>query len=123
MVGPVDPFGGGQFDFFDSPPGLAGKLADASEAFKPPRTALVDYPPGSPCGRVADPTHQRDTLRAVLGVPLNVATRQVLQVPLTYQIDGGEDWVQQTLRLYRGRRERRNERCGGTWQNRVAGRP
>jgi D-proline reductase (dithiol) PrdB len=27
-------------------------LADISEGFKPPRTALVDYPPGSPCGRV-----------------------------------------------------------------------
>ena len=76
-------------------------LADTSEAFKPPRTALVDYPPGSPCGRVGDATHQRDTLRAVLGVPLNVATRQVLQVPLAYQADGGKDWVEQTLRLYR----------------------
>jgi D-proline reductase (dithiol) PrdB len=76
-------------------------LADTSEAFKPPRTALVDYPPGSPCGRVGDATHQRDTLRAALSVPLDVATRQVLRVPLTYQADGGQDWVQQTVRLYR----------------------
>jgi D-proline reductase (dithiol) PrdB len=76
-------------------------LADTSEAFKPPRTALLNYPPGSPCGRVGDPAHQRDTLRAALSVPLNVATRQVLPVPLTYQVDGGEDWVQQTLQLYR----------------------
>jgi D-proline reductase (dithiol) PrdB len=76
-------------------------LADTSEAFKPPRTALVEYPPGSPCGRVNDAEHQRETLRAALHVPLNVATRQVMAVPLTYQADGGQDWVQQTLRLYR----------------------
>lgn len=80
-------------------------LADTSEAFKPPRTALADYPPGSPCGRVADPHHQRETLRAALGVPLDVATRQVLSVPLAYQADGGSDWEEQTLRLYRDGRK------------------
>lgn len=34
-------------------------------------------------------------------MPLNVATRQVVQVPLTYQADGGADWEEQTLQLYR----------------------
>lgn len=76
-------------------------LADVSEGFKPPRTALVDYPPGSPCGRVNDPDHQRDTLRAALEIPLNVADRQVARVPLSYQQNSGREWVEQTYKLYR----------------------
>jgi D-proline reductase (dithiol) PrdB len=76
-------------------------LADISQGFKPPRTALVDYPPGSPCGRVNDPAHQRATLRAALDIPLNVPDRQLARVPLTYQQDGGQEWVEQTYKLYR----------------------
>jgi D-proline reductase (dithiol) PrdB len=77
-------------------------LADITEGFKPPRTALVDYPPGSPCGRVNDQAHQRDTLRAALDIPLNVSSRQLASVPLTYQRDGGRQWVEKTYELYRG---------------------
>jgi hypothetical protein len=76
-------------------------LADISEGFKPPRTALVDYPPGSPCGRVNDPAHQRDTLRATLDIPVNMTARHVAKVPPTYQQDGGRQWVEQTYKLYR----------------------
>jgi D-proline reductase (dithiol) PrdB len=76
-------------------------LADITEGFKPPRTALVDYPPGSSCGRVNDPAHQRDTLRTALDIPLNVPARQVVPVPLTYQRDGGRNWVEKTYELYR----------------------
>lgn len=76
-------------------------LADISDGFKPPRTALVDYPPGSPCGRVNDPAHQRDTLRAALDLPPNITARHVARVPLTYQQDGGLQWMEQTYRLYR----------------------
>lgn len=80
---------------------MLSTLADISEAFKPPRTALVDYPPGSPCGRPNDPTHQRTTLTAALGVPLGAPTRQLVQVPLDYQADGGREWVDKTMQLYR----------------------
>jgi D-proline reductase (dithiol) PrdB len=76
-------------------------LADISEGFKPPRTALVDYPAGSPCGRVNDSAHQRDTLRAALDIPPNMTGRHVARVPLSYQQDGGQEWVEQTYKLYR----------------------
>lgn len=76
-------------------------LADITEGFKPPRTALLDYPPGSPCGRPYDPSHQRDTLRAAFETPLNATTRQVTLVALPFQTDGGTEWVDKTLQLYR----------------------
>jgi hypothetical protein len=74
-------------------------LADISAAFKAPRTALLEHPPGSPCGRPNDAGHQRDTLTAALGVPLGTPSRQVVEVPLAYQADGGQDWVAKTLQL------------------------
>jgi D-proline reductase (dithiol) PrdB len=55
---------------------MLSTLRDVSEAFVPPRTALVDYPIGSPCGRVGDPEHQRATLRAALSTPLHTTTPQ-----------------------------------------------
>ncbi len=56
---------------------MLSTLRDISEAYRPPRTALVDYPIGSPCGRVGDPEHQRATLRAALACPLDTTSTPV----------------------------------------------
>lgn len=48
-----------------------------------------------------DPAHQRDALRATLDIPVNTTARHVAKVPLTYQQDGGRQWVEQTYKLYR----------------------
>jgi len=80
---------------------MLSTLRDISEAYQPPRTALVDYPIGSPCGRVGDPEHQRATLRAALGCPLDTSTPQLHTVDLPYQADGGRDWIETTLAAYR----------------------
>lgn len=80
---------------------MLSTLRDISEAYQPPRTALVDYPIGSPCGRVGDPEHQRATLRAALSCPLDCTTPQLHTVDLQYQADGGRDWIETTLAAYR----------------------
>jgi D-proline reductase (dithiol) PrdB len=80
---------------------LLSTLRDISEAYQPPRTALVDYPIGSPCGRVGDLGHQRATLRAALTCPLDTTTTQLHTVDLPYQADGGRDWIETTLAAYR----------------------
>lgn len=76
-------------------------LRDISEAYQPPRTALVDYPIGSPCGRVGDPDHQRATLRAALDCPPDTTTPQLHTVDLPYQADGGREWIEKTHAAYR----------------------
>jgi hypothetical protein len=63
---------------------------------------LVDYPIGSPCGRVGDPEHQRATLRAALSCPVDTISPQLHTVDLPYQADGGRDWIETTLAAYRG---------------------
>ncbi len=80
---------------------MLSTLRDISEAFRPPRTALVDYPIGSPCGRVGDPEHQRATLRDALACPLDTTTPQFHVVDLTYQADGGREWVETVQKAYR----------------------
>jgi D-proline reductase (dithiol) PrdB len=80
---------------------MLSTLRDVSEAYRPPRTALVDYPIGSPSGRVGDPEHQRATLRAALSCPLDTAAAQLHPVDLPYQADGGRDWIETTLAAYR----------------------
>ena len=82
---------------------MLSALRDISEAYQPPRTALVDYPIGSPCGRVGDPEHQRATLRAALGCPLDTTTPQLHTVDLPYQADGGREWIETTQAAYRAR--------------------
>jgi len=80
---------------------MLSTLRDISEAYHPPRTALVDYPIGSPCGRVGDPEHQRATLRAALTCPLDTTTPQLHTVDLPYQADGGRDWIETIQAAYR----------------------
>ncbi|GLB81415.1 hypothetical protein SRL2020226_39480 [Mycobacterium kiyosense] len=80
---------------------MLSTLRDISEAYRPPRTALVDYPIGSPCGRVGDPEHQRATLRAALSCPLDTTTPQLHTVDLPYQADGGRDWIETVQAAYR----------------------
>jgi len=80
---------------------MLSTLRDISEAYQPPRTALVDYPIGSPCGRVGDPDQQRATLRAALDCPLDTTTPQLHTVDLSYQADGGRDWIETTQAAYR----------------------
>jgi D-proline reductase (dithiol) PrdB len=80
---------------------MISTLRDISEAYLPPRTALVDYPIGSPCGRVGDAEHQRATLRAALSTPLDTTTPQLSALELVYQADGGRDWIETTLAAYR----------------------
>lgn len=87
----------------DMPTLMMSTLGDISEAFKPPRVALVDYPVGSPCGRTRDPEHQRETLRAAFDMPLDIKSRILMSVELQYQADGGRDWVDQTFDAYRAR--------------------
>jgi D-proline reductase (dithiol) PrdB len=76
-------------------------LRDISEAYRPPRTALVEYPIGAPCGRVGDPEHQRATLCDALTCPLDTTTPQLHTVDLSYQADGSRDWIETTLAAYR----------------------
>jgi D-proline reductase (dithiol) PrdB len=80
---------------------MLSTLRDISEAYRPPRTALVDYPIGSPCGRVGDPEHQRATLAAALSIALDTNNSQLQTVDLAYHVDGGRDWVEKTLDAYR----------------------
>jgi len=80
---------------------MLSTLRDISEAYRPPRTALVDYPIGSPCGRVGDPEHQRATLRAALACPLDTTTPQLHVVELPYQADGGREWIEAVQAAYR----------------------
>lgn len=79
---------------------MLSTLRDISEAYRPPRTALVDYPIGSPCGRVGDPEHQRATLRAALACPLDTTTPQLHVVELPYQADGGREWIETVQAAY-----------------------
>lgn len=76
-------------------------LEDISEGFKPPRTAQLNFPPGAPCGRPNDPEHQRVTLTAALTVATESSTRQHVRIPVEFQADGGNDWEQRTIQLYR----------------------
>jgi len=80
---------------------MLSTLRDISEAYRPPRTALVDYPIGSPCGRVSDPEHQRATLRDALTCPLDTTTPQLHVVDLPYQADGGREWIETVQAAYR----------------------
>jgi hypothetical protein len=80
---------------------MLSTLRDISQAYQPPRTALVDYPIGSPCGRVGDPEHQRATLRAALSCRLDTTTAQLHTVDLRYQADGGREWIERTQAAYR----------------------
>ena len=80
---------------------MLSTLRDISQAYQPPRTALVDYPIGAPCGRVGDPEHQRATLRAALDCPLDTTTSQLHTVDLPYQVDGGREWIDTTQAAYR----------------------
>jgi D-proline reductase (dithiol) PrdB len=80
---------------------MLSTLRDISQAYQPPRTALVDYPIGSPCGRVGDPEHQRATLRAALSCRLDTTTAQLHTVDLPYQADGGREWIERTQAAYR----------------------
>lgn len=83
---------------------MMSTFIDIAEAYKPPRAAVVDYPVGSPCGRTNDPEHQRQTLRTALqSVPLDVESRQLVELDLPYQLDGGRDWIEKTLENYRAR--------------------
>ncbi len=80
---------------------MISTLRDISEAYRPPRTALVDYPIGSPCGRVGDPEHQRATLRDALTCALDTTTVQFHVVDLPYQADGGREWIDKVQAAYR----------------------
>lgn len=80
---------------------MLSTLRDISEAYQPPRTALVDYPIGSPCGRVGDSEHQRATLRAALNCPLETVAPELYAVDLPYQADGGRDWIETVQAAYR----------------------
>lgn len=79
---------------------MLSTFLDISEAFKPPRVAVVDYPVGSPCGRTEDPEHQRATLRDVFATNLSAGSRQLNLIDRPYQVDKGRDWIRKTIDLY-----------------------
>ena len=77
-------------------------LWETSAAFKPPRTAFLDFPLGCPAGKPNEPELQRAILRAALeaaprfGQPWNI-----LELPFQWSEDGRRDWEAEVRELYR----------------------
>lgn len=77
-------------------------LYETSLAFKPPRTAFLDFPLGCPAGKPREPDLQRDILRAALAAaPLFDASWRIEHLPFQWSEDGGRDWEERVRELYR----------------------
>ncbi|MGH9088592.1 MAG: hypothetical protein ACRDYZ_10885 [Acidimicrobiales bacterium] len=78
-----------------------------AEAFKPPRAAFLDYPPGCPAGRPHDPEDQRAVLTAALDLaaqsPDHARPWGVHYLPFEYRADGSRSWEDEVKQLYRDR--------------------
>ena len=75
-------------------------LLDVVKAYKPPRAVVVDFPIGSPCGRIGDPEHQRRVLHEAFATPL-VAEPVVNWLDVEYGSVEGRSWEDITFDLYR----------------------
>lgn len=82
-------------------------VAQIAEAFKPPRAAFLDYPPGCPAGRPHDAADQRAVLTAALALatanPDAGAPWRLHRLPFEYLAGGSRDWEQVVEQLYRDR--------------------
>lgn len=77
-------------------------LYEASVAFKPPRTAFLDFPLGCPAGKPLEPELQRDILRAALAAaPRFGPGWRIEQLPFRWTRDGNRDWEERVRELYR----------------------
>ncbi|MEX0805657.1 MAG: hypothetical protein WD688_20420 [Candidatus Binatia bacterium] len=71
-------------------------------AFKPPRTAFLDFPLGCPAGKPNEPELQRNILRAALAAtPLFAEPWTIVQLPFQWSQDGSRDWEESVRELYR----------------------
>src|SRR5687767_7408959 len=77
-------------------------LWEVSLAFKPPRTAFLDFPPGCPVGKPHRPEMQRAILRAALAAaPTFDAAWRICELPFQWSPDGGRQWEEDVKELYR----------------------
>ena len=79
---------------------MMSTLHDVVKAYKPPRAIVVDFPIGSPCGRIGDPDHQRRVLREAFATPLE-AERTLNWLDVDYGTVGDQTWEEITFDLYR----------------------
>jgi hypothetical protein len=77
-------------------------LWEASLAFKPPRTAFLDFPLGCPVGKPHEPEMQRAILRAALAAaPTFDAAWKIIELPFQWSPHGGREWEEEVRELYR----------------------
>jgi D-proline reductase (dithiol) PrdB len=77
-------------------------LWEVSMAFKPPRTAFLDFPLGCPAGKPHEPELQREILRAALAAaPTFHSPWKILELPFQWSDDGRRDWEEEVRQLYR----------------------
>lgn len=77
-------------------------MTDVSSAFKPPRTAFLDFPIGCPAGKPNAPDLQRDILRAALrAAPEFGGPWSLRELPFSWAEDGSRDWEEELREIYR----------------------
>jgi D-proline reductase (dithiol) PrdB len=77
-------------------------LWEVSMAFKPPRTAFLDFPLGCPAGKPHQPEMQRNILRAALNAaPAFDANWKMTELPFQWSADGNRQWEEEVKELYR----------------------
>lgn len=77
-------------------------LWEVSAAFKPPRTAFLDFPLGCPAGKPHQPELQRAILRAALAAaPSFGSPWRMFELPFQWSEDGRRDWEEEVRELYR----------------------
>lgn len=77
-------------------------LLDISQAFKPPRTVFLDFPPGCPAGKPNEPELQREILRAALRAAREFGDPwRIITLPFQWSAGGSRDWEQTVQDLYR----------------------
>ncbi len=77
-------------------------LWEVSMAFKPPRTAFLDFPLGCPAGKPHEQEMQRNILRAALNAaPAFDANWKITELPFQWSADGKRAWEEEVRELYR----------------------
>ena len=71
-------------------------------AFKPPRTAFLDFPLGCTVGKPNEPKQQRDILKTVLREASDYRDPwKLIELPFQWSPDGNRDWEEDVRNMYR----------------------
>lgn len=71
-------------------------------AFKPPRTAFLDFPLGCPAGKPNEPEQQREILKTVLKEAFDYREPwKLIELPFQWSPDGNREWEETVRNMYR----------------------